>query len=666
MTRLSSAPSRRPGPTTIAWGLSLLINLSLMALLWANPGLRQRTMEFILQEDDPEAAAELERKRGEVEERMERRRERTPIDERTREQILDRLEREKTHRGMDRVRELYEIHTQLEERRQEEWEKHHEQFKTQPERDAAERLQEAVVDLQQRQTALALRLNVRAETQAEARERQRQAEQSEAVRTLSEQTREQAGALSNQAPPQRVIDALESIGRETLERVGQVNNTGPDRITASRAQQTGDAANRMLEALSEVEAARGQVAEAPPLPESEPLSDLTQRIVRGEHSPGLEEAHTAATELEKRIAGAYDEVRSAKYAQSANVSPDVARDRVMPTEVRERPNPFAGLEHPAEGPASGHEQIRERTRAMDEAERQIREIAGTARHRLGQVEERGARTEERPVDANRLFAERQLSQQAQSRRRFTDVAGLMRQAMGDGGQEGGQAAAEGESAVRSADQPAVRRASELPPESVLNALPGRRFSADSPRKGWLYIDTWYVIGPWNSHDLTTFPALPPEQEIDFDAVYPGMVYNEAQAAGDRRRGIDRGFTVGQPRPLRWQFTQSDGPRVVVPDSRESAAYYAFTEIYFEQPGEMIVAVATDDAGKVWINGFHVATDTGLAPWRIDESLVRVWFKQGYNTILVRVDNGPRDCEFSFLITPPDALEGHQIQHRVAQ
>ena len=63
--------------------------------------------------------------------------------------------------------------------------------------------------------------------------------------------------------------------------------------------------------------------------------------------------------------------------------------------------------------------------------------------------------------------------------------------------------------------------SKLSKEMVkAQALPGRRFSKDAERKGWLYINTWYMIGPWESFGREDFSIVhPPEVSIDFDAVY---------------------------------------------------------------------------------------------------------------------------------------------------
>ena len=69
-----------------------------------------------------------------------------------------------------------------------------------------------------------------------------------------------------------------------------------------------------------------------------------------------------------------------------------------------------------------------------------------------------------------------------------------------------------------------------------NALPGRVFTDDAARQGWLYLDTWWVIGPWfNDSQIDWNNTHPPEYEINFDAEYVG------------RKG----------QPVAWEFVQSD-------------------------------------------------------------------------------------------------------------
>ncbi len=66
-----------------------------------------------------------------------------------------------------------------------------------------------------------------------------------------------------------------------------------------------------------------------------------------------------------------------------------------------------------------------------------------------------------------------------------------------------------------------------------------------------------------------------------------------------------------------------------------------------------MAIASNDAGKLWIDGEVVWQDNGLSSWNLDEGFRRVQFKKGFSKILMRVENGPRTCEFSLLLCPPD-------------
>lgn len=169
---------------------------------------------------------------------------------------------------------------------------------------------------------------------------------------------------------------------------------------------------------------------------------------------------------------------------------------------------------------------------------------------------------------------------------------------------------------------------------IKEALPGRTFSRNSKRTGWLYVDTWYIIGPWENHGrIGGADALPPETLVDLDATYVGK--------GGRK--------------LSWQFHQSDSIRVKPPDETESSTYYGYTEVFFEEEMQMLVAVASDDAARVWLNGQLIWQDDGLSPWRLDEGFRKVVFRKGFNTLLVRIENGPITCTYSILLCPPDVL-----------
>jgi hypothetical protein len=87
-----------------------------------------------------------------------------------------------------------------------------------------------------------------------------------------------------------------------------------------------------------------------------------------------------------------------------------------------------------------------------------------------------------------------------------------------------------------------------------------------------------------------------------------------------------------------------------------ATYYAYTEVYSDKTREMLIAVASDDMAKVWLNGDVIWTDVGQSGWNLDEGFRKVLFHEGFNRVLVRVENGPTYCAFSVLLCPPEIVE----------
>jgi hypothetical protein len=89
------------------------------------------------------------------------------------------------------------------------------------------------------------------------------------------------------------------------------------------------------------------------------------------------------------------------------------------------------------------------------------------------------------------------------------------------------------------------------------------------------------------------------------------------------------------------------------DPSARSTHYAYAEVFFEEEAGMLLAIASDDAAKVWINDTLAWQDTGLSAWRLDEGFRKVYFKQGFNTVLVRIEQGPGVCHWSVLLCPPD-------------
>lgn len=206
---------------------------------------------------------------------------------------------------------------------------------------------------------------------------------------------------------------------------------------------------------------------------------------------------------------------------------------------------------------------------------------------------------------------------------------------------GGGTAFHSSATARGSDTRGLR--TRIPAEMIkAKALPGRRFRKDSKRQGWLFLDTWYVIGPWeNNGELNYENAHPPEIAVDLDAEYfdgKPVVPNSSER-----------------HPLKWRFVQSDIMRITPPNEQNRSTYYAFTEVFFEESARMLVAIATDDAARMWVNDKLVWEDQGQSAWNLDEGFRVIDFKQGFNKILARIENSPTLCEFSVLLCPPDQV-----------
>lgn len=632
----------------IAWTSSLLFHAVLLFFLWQIPALRQGIIEILPK--DQEKLDEQADLRKEMEKRIEAKRETVKLDKKVKEQILARLEQENTHRALEKVQELKQVYDRMVEQRNDRVTELLEVAAQKPVTDAAQEVQTALMETARRNDFLAERLAANADKDVTAAgEMLMDAEQ---LAETATQAREQAAAIDGK-PTEQDAAKLRELAATSIASAGKAQQEARDLTTKANAEAVKAASESLLAAVDAAMIAE-PAADALNQPDVTPIQELstpTKEIANTGQAASLEDAWKAANEIEGAINSTYDQIRAAELAQVAQVSLAEAAGRVLPTPTPERANPFVQAAAASEDASAD---LSASTAAMKEAERQVGEIAQMAANRLA-LAQGLAPAQTKEMDAGKLFAQHELQQLAFTNKRFSDVASLMRSALeGEGGDDKDKDREAG--AAQRADSPPVRRQDRLTDGAVANALPGRRFSKNSSRKGWLYLDTWYVIGPWPNSDTTTFePVHPPEQEINLDARYEGSIYTEEQAQLDARRNIDRGYSPGLPRQLRWKFTQSDGARLVVPDERGNSTYYAYTDVFFEEAQEMLVSMGTDDSGRLWINGLPVGQDKGLSPWAIDETVRKVYFQKGYNPILVRLENGPKDAELSFLICPPEAL-----------
>ena len=201
--------------------------------------------------------------------------------------------------------------------------------------------------------------------------------------------------------------------------------------------------------------------------------------------------------------------------------------------------------------------------------------------------------------------------------------------------------------------PGANMGGEAPPPSPpveIKALPGRIVGTDVSGRGpggkegggekskgggaatgtdWMYVDSWYTIGPFpNPQRQNIHKPFPPEAGVDLDAVYVGK----------------------DNRTVRWQWVQTGKPELVPNIPEEYAIYYGYTELWFEEPADLWIALGSDDKSTLWIEDqlVWVSSDI-LKGWRIDEGLRKVHFKKGLNRVLFRLENGWRGVGFSLCV-----------------
>ena len=209
-------------------------------------------------------------------------------------------------------------------------------------------------------------------------------------------------------------------------------------------------------------------------------------------------------------------------------------------------------------------------------------------------------------------------------------------------EEGGKGTTEGPPEPKGGDF-------DLVPGNILSLKPA---SGAAVPAAWMYVNSWYVIGPFpNPGRANLRRKFPPESTIDLNATYEG--------AGGR--------------PVRWEFHQALNSRrlpqyhweadwlhksEVVPGNgghdQEYTIWYAYTEIFVDEACDRWVAVGSDDRSDMWLNGIPIwGSSNKLKAWNLSEGFRRVHFEKGRNRMLLRVENGHWQVGWSVCIAVTD-------------
>ncbi|HBF52194.1 MAG TPA: hypothetical protein DDX04_19705 [Massilia sp.] len=180
----------------------------------------------------------------------------------------------------------------------------------------------------------------------------------------------------------------------------------------------------------------------------------------------------------------------------------------------------------------------------------------------------------------------------------------------------------------------------------MRAGAGRIFGAGAPFANRVYLDSWYMIGPFAGVGQESIDnGYPPESIVDLDAVYAGI----------------------GGRALRWRYEQFGRYPLVPAGYTEAAVYYGYTEIDMDRERDVVLAMGADDDAKLWVNDELVwQSGKQLKPWyrmhfkyltgriatlNLNETTRTVRLRKGRNSLLFKLYNGSGATFVSVVMTP---------------
>ena len=178
---------------------------------------------------------------------------------------------------------------------------------------------------------------------------------------------------------------------------------------------------------------------------------------------------------------------------------------------------------------------------------------------------------------------------------------------------------------------------------------GRMFGAGGQYANRIYLNSWYMIGPFpgnHSRELFNNPKYPPEDAVLLDAVYYGK---------DKRL-------------VKWEYVNTARYPLVPRGDEENAVYYGYTEVFMDRERDMLVWIGADDdasvkvnerlvwkggdSGKRWFyQSIYASRTTYQRDYNRTEGQRLVRFKKGPNTVFFKLSNGPTRLFFSMVLTP---------------
>lgn len=170
-------------------------------------------------------------------------------------------------------------------------------------------------------------------------------------------------------------------------------------------------------------------------------------------------------------------------------------------------------------------------------------------------------------------------------------------------------------------------------------LAGRKLMQRGAKAKWMFVNMWYVIGPFpNPGRRNLEEKFPPEASLDPTLGFTGI-------------DLDARYVGMDQKPVRWEFLATDRRVCFIPyPPEEWAIWYAYTEIWCDEEQNRFCIFGSDDYGKCWVNGEEVFTSGKTPhPWVPDRKHANVRLRKGVNTVLFKLENAWGRTGFSMCI-----------------
>ncbi len=160
-----------------------------------------------------------------------------------------------------------------------------------------------------------------------------------------------------------------------------------------------------------------------------------------------------------------------------------------------------------------------------------------------------------------------------------------------------------------------------------------------------WINDWYLAGPFPLNESSDETRHLPDFETDF------LIKNGGEKSPVVKNGQEIKFKGGSARWLKYESRDSLINLDEIISKKSFVTAYAYAEIYSDFDGMALLALGSNDGGRLWFNGEQVWDCPEARGFVADDDFIPVAVKKGLNTILLKIEERGNRWEFGVRILP---------------